>query len=373
MNNNDTKKDTGGTLTEEKTGMPIFAKYGLIAAAIILVIAIGLVIYFNAAPKIVATVDGEKITEAEFLYYLDLQKQFMYESALYQDPSITEETFWATKIGGEEPVEVAKKMTLEGLKNIKVQYRKAKEANIKLTKDEIANIDSVLEIQVIQPMGGGNRIKANKAVKELYGFGIDDLKDIQVQASMVRKYQMDEIEKITDADIEDYYAKNTDAFKADTRYRYGTEEAVWAKHILITVGEDASQEEEDAALKKAEELIERLKDGEDFATLASENSEDGSRQWGGDYLFGKGKMVEEFEETAFALEPGQFTEEPVRTQFGYHIIKLEEKYGEGEPASLRCAKEYVEFGSEYIFEQRINELVDKADFKIENSVYSSIK
>ncbi len=92
-----------------------------------------------------------------------------------------------------------------------------------------------------------------------------------------------------------------------------TEEQVWARHILVS----------DGSLAVA--LIERLKAGEDFATLASEFSDDtGSAVNGGDLgWFGKGAMVAEFETAAFALEnPGDFTLQPVQSQFGYHIIQL---------------------------------------------------
>jgi parvulin-like peptidyl-prolyl isomerase len=88
---------------------------------------------------------------------------------------------------------------------------------------------------------------------------------------------------------------------------------VWARHILVT--------EEVVALN----IIERLKNGEDFAALAAEFSKDtGSAANGGDLgWFGKGKMVPEFEAAAFALEKtGDYTETPVKSQFGYHIIQL---------------------------------------------------
>jgi parvulin-like peptidyl-prolyl isomerase len=91
------------------------------------------------------------------------------------------------------------------------------------------------------------------------------------------------------------------------------EEQVWARHILVS----------DQAL--AVTIIERLKAGEDFAALAMEFSEDtGSAVLGGDLgWFGAGAMVPEFETAAFALEkPGDITETPVQSQFGYHIIQL---------------------------------------------------
>lgn len=68
-------------------------------------------------------------------------------------------------------------------------------------------------------------------------------------------------------------------------------------------------------------VLERLKKGEDFAKVAQEVSQDGSRRRGGDLgWFGHGVMVREFEQAAFALQKGQISE-PVKSQFGYHIIK----------------------------------------------------
>ena len=71
----------------------------------------------------------------------------------------------------------------------------------------------------------------------------------------------------------------------------------------------------------ANEVMEKIKKGEDFGKLAAEYSIDGSRRRGGDLgFFGRGMMVKPFEQAAFALEKGQISE-PVKTQFGYDIIK----------------------------------------------------
>jgi parvulin-like peptidyl-prolyl isomerase len=77
--------------------------------------------------------------------------------------------------------------------------------------------------------------------------------------------------------------------------------------------------------EQAEAILKRLREGEDFAVLARQFSADGTRDTGGDLgWFGRGAMVTEFENAAFALKPGQISE-LVQTNFGYHIIKLEER------------------------------------------------
>lgn len=93
------------------------------------------------------------------------------------------------------------------------------------------------------------------------------------------------------------------------------EEEAHARHILV--------ESED----EAKAIIEQLKGGGDFAAIAKEKTKDpAGKENGGDLdFFTKGQMVPEFSEAAFALAAGQMTETPIKTQFGWHVIKLEEK------------------------------------------------
>jgi len=97
---------------------------------------------------------------------------------------------------------------------------------------------------------------------------------------------------------------------------------VRASHILFS-----STESDDAKVKaKAEGVLKRIKSGEDFAKLAGEFGSDSTKSTGGDLgWFGKGQMVKEFEDAVFALESGQLGENLVKTQFGYHIVKVTEK------------------------------------------------
>jgi peptidyl-prolyl cis-trans isomerase D len=116
------------------------------------------------------------------------------------------------------------------------------------------------------------------------------------------------------ADVQQSYNTNIE--------QYSTPEQVRASHILLkTEGKD------DAAVKaKAEDLLKKAKGGADFAELAKANSEDESNAKNGGDLdyFGRGRMVPEFDAAAFNMETGQISD-PVKTQFGYHIIKLTDK------------------------------------------------
>ena len=112
--------------------------------------------------------------------------------------------------------------------------------------------------------------------------------------------------------------------------RYLREEERRASHILLALEEGADQAADDRVRAEAMSLYERARDGEDFAALAKEHSADpGSAAQGGDLgFFGKGVMVGPFEDAVFAMAAGDIGE-PVRTPFGYHVIRLDEvKAGE---------------------------------------------
>lgn len=151
-----------------------------------------------------------------------------------------------------------------------------------------------------------------------YYYGVSNEADLYdyIEMAFKRESAIKDYAKtqIDDKDIEKYYNEKSIG-------------DIKASHILIKseatddMTADEKKDAEEKALKKAKEVIKKLKDGEKFEDLAKEYSEDSSASDGGNLgYFNRGEMVSEFEEAAIKLEVGKYTTEPVKTQFGYHII-----------------------------------------------------
>ncbi|WP_313320678.1 peptidyl-prolyl cis-trans isomerase [Stenotrophomonas sp.] len=160
----------------------------------------------------------------------------------------------------------------------------------------------------------------------------------------------------------------TAADEATLRHRYDEEKARFvtadqrlASHILISAGSDAASQQ--AAEAKASKLAAEAKQGADFAALAKANSEDpGSKDAGGDLGWvEKGVMVKPFEDALFAMKAGDVVG-PVKTEFGYHVLKLREiKGGEGrsfEEVRDQLAAEQLQADTEKSFSEFSGRLVD---------------
>lgn len=165
---------------------------------------------------------------------------------------------------------------------------------------------------------------------------------------------------VTDKDVADYYQANKGEFTDP--------EEVRARHILIKLSSGASDEEKAYAKKEMQAILEEVRSGADFAELAKKHSQCPSAIRGGDLgYFARGDMVKPFEETAFALEPGQ-SSEIVETEYGYHIIRLEDKKPgrqlELEEVSEEIKKELQEKEMDIALKNWLRPLREKADIKI---------
>jgi len=122
--------------------------------------------------------------------------------------------------------------------------------------------------------------------------------------------------RITEKEIQSFYEYNHAAYSRPSQVK--------ARHILFELGPDASKETEEKVRKAAEEVLAKVRKGEEFAKLAAAHSSCPSKSKGGDlgYL-AKGQMTPAFEEVAFKLKKGEISD-LVRTPFGYHIIQVED-------------------------------------------------
>ena len=176
---------------------------------------------------------------------------------------------------------------------------------------------------------------------------------------------------VSDADVDQYYKEHPSDL-----------DEVRVRHILISTQPKEEAEPEagakdskdkkpaekpktltkEEARKKSQELLDRARKGEDFAKLAKENSDDaGSKDKGGEYdFFGHGRMVPEFEKAAFALKPGEISD-LVETEFGFHIIKLEERRSAPAPSNDEKVKQQIiDKLKQEKLEARIAEIADKS-------------
>ena len=135
--------------------------------------------------------------------------------------------------------------------------------------------------------------------------------------NMLVNEQMNRNVIVSDEESRQYYDAHPETFIEP--------EQVSASHILVKVEKDDGDAKKVVAKEKITLLQRRLKEGEDFAQLARENSDCPSSANGGDLgTFKKGEMVKEFDDAAFALAPGKVSD-IVETQFGYHLIKVTDK------------------------------------------------
>jgi len=176
--------------------------------------------------------------------------------------------------------------------------------------------------------------------------GIDESEDFKAELSFLESQALRDI--YFEQEIEGSVGED------EVRARYEEEiakldpqEEIQARHILVETAEEA------------DELIDELDNGADFAELAQQHSTGPSGPKGGDLgYFSKGQMVPEFEAAAFALEPGAYTEEPVKTQFGFHIIKVEDKREQQPPAFADVEEQLREAMVRELLTQRLAELKD---------------
>jgi parvulin-like peptidyl-prolyl isomerase len=167
-------------------------------------------------------------------------------------------------------------------------------------------LDQIIEQQLLQEKALKSGIEKDKEYKE----ALEKLKK-KLALDIWMKKQLEQI-KVSDKEAKKAYEEHKNAFQRP--------ESVHARHILLKTEEEAKKIIEE--LKKTPKSKLKSK----FEELAKEKSTGPSAPRGGDLgTFGRGQMVKPFSDAAFSLKAGEFTNAPVKTQFGYHVIYVEEK------------------------------------------------
>jgi peptidyl-prolyl cis-trans isomerase C len=177
---------------------------------------------------------------------------------------------------------------------------------------------------------------------------IDSLRTLiaeQLKTQQLQQQMADNAESPTSAEVQEYSKQNR---------------RIRAQHILIRAGQNAPQSQVDSARQAATALIDSAQSGASFADLARRHSEGPSASQGGDLgFFTRNQMVDPFAEAAFALaDSGDIAPDPVRTQFGFHVIRLTNA---GEPMDTSKARQQMmQERRKQAYDDQVAKLVQKA-------------
>jgi peptidyl-prolyl cis-trans isomerase C len=218
-------------------------------------------------------------------------------------------------------------------------------------------IDRWVQISLLSQEARARKLDRDRAIAEK----INELVDTVLAQEFVTKYVFAKI-KVTDKEISNYYSEHKAKFEEP--------EMVKARHILVRVSSEAEPDDWGAAETRIREIKKRLDGGEDFAAVAQTSSEDpGSKDKGGELgFFPRGQMVPEFEKAAFALRTGEVSG-PIKTAFGYHIIKVEDR----KEAKSKAFDEVKEEVKNRLIETKQEEATGKLFLELKNKYGVTIK
>lgn len=276
-------------------------KQGIMGIAAAIILGSGVMAgsyYLSAQDSYAFKVNGEVVTNSEFSAIIEQEKK-RYAGQIGMD---------FNSDMGKTMLASLKKQVLDSMIAIELITQKAEEMNLTVSQDDVnQQID-----KIVKEHFRGDKASMEAALKQEKMTFKQLEEDIKKQLLRSKIFeQVTKTIKITDDDAKKHYDGNISF--------YTKPESIQAKHILI---KSAGADKDEEAKKKAKDIIAKLKAGEEFEKLAKEFSEDTSnKDRGGDLgAFKKGDMVKPFEEAAWALENEKYTEEPVKTNFGYHVI-----------------------------------------------------
>jgi peptidyl-prolyl cis-trans isomerase SurA len=246
---------------------------------------------------------------------------------------------------------------LERLIEEKLIDQEVKRVGIKVTSKEVENA-----LEEIKRQNAASQDDIENALRR-DGLTLETLKkeiEKKIQRMRLINWAVKTESKVEERELRDFYQKNIDRYRRSESYR--------PSHILFIVPKEATAEEIREIRKKCQKVLEKIKGGEDFGEMATLYSQDGSAKDRGDLgYFKKGELVPALEREALRLRIGEVSG-IIRTDFGFHLIKLLDRKG-GDPPPFEEIKEkvqadYFEREREKGVQQYLNTLKEKAVIEI---------
>jgi peptidyl-prolyl cis-trans isomerase C len=191
--------------------------------------------------------------------------------------------------------------------------QEAKRTKVKANEERLAEMVRTVE----QQAGGRESLESSLAsIGMTHDQLVNSLRDIELSRSLIET-QISPTIQVSDEEVQTFYKENPEMFDAEAQVR--------ARHIIFNCPLTADAQTNTETRARAEEARQRAVAGEDFAELARELSEGPTAPNGGDLgFFTHGQTAPQFANASFALQPGEISP-VVRTEFGYHVIKVEER------------------------------------------------
>ncbi len=292
----------------------------LIAITIIVaILSVVAVIFINRdSGDYVATIADEKVTVAEYKFFLNVVKRNLETGAEKNDADFSKVEFWKSSIDGKTTQEYARELAIEEVKEFKTLLIKAKEKNLVLDKASLDSVDKYFDREK-------SRFGDDAEAKFLAQYGVSeaDVRSIYKDGKLKDKFEAEEKKAITasDSEVRSYFDKNKSAL----------EEVSVRQILLMTTDESGttvnslSKADQQKAKRVAEDILNKIKSGENMAELAKKYSQDTSSKENGGLLdpFKRGRVSAVIEKWAFKAKVGDVS--MLKDDYGYHVIRLEVK------------------------------------------------
>lgn len=313
-------------------------KVFLVVCGVIVCILAAAIVYL-VKPKDIASVQNNKVTNDEFKYYYAQNIQYL---SMYAGTGMDQATL----------VEYGKQIALSQAVEVEYLLQEAKEAGFKVDQKELNDGWAEME-KNINEGASANSLSVSEFCEQVFGVKqLSQLKSIYNDSFTAQKYKESMVDAVPvdEEKLAAYYEENKASFDVNT-----------VRHILVAYEEGAEESVIQEKKKAAEDILVRVNNGDDFAELAKEFSEDpGSKDTGGVYQVQQnGQYVPEFEEWAFSHKVGETG--IVETDYGFHVMRMENISD-----SLDSQREVItaSYKNQQI-QTQISEAMNNGDIKIE--------